>query len=77
MELHSTFNTHHSKQKKHMFKSYIIIAFRNLWRNKIFSMINMAGLTIGISVFLLILQYISAERDTNRFHKIIPNYTGW
>jgi putative ABC transport system permease protein len=72
MELHSTFNTHHSKQKKHMFKSYIIIAFRNLWRNKIFSMINMAGLTIGISVFLLILQYISAERDTNRFHK---NYT--
>lgn len=52
-----------------MLKSYFTIAVRNLWRNRSFSLMNIAGLTIGISVFLLILQYTRSEKNSNRFHK--------
>lgn len=52
-----------------MLKSYFIIAIRNLWRNRSFSLLNVAGLTIGISVFLLILEYTRSEKNSNRFHK--------
>ncbi len=52
-----------------MLKSYLTIAFRNLWRNKSFSIINMLGLVLGMSVFLLILEFVTAEWNTNRFQK--------
>ena len=52
-----------------MFKSYLIIALRNLRRNKTFSLINMAGLVLGMSVFLLILEFVTSEWNTNRFQK--------
>jgi putative ABC transport system permease protein len=42
-----------------MLKSYLKISFRNLWKYKGFSAINIAGLTIGMATCLLILQYIS------------------
>ncbi|MEQ1797354.1 MAG: ABC transporter permease [Lacibacter sp.] len=52
-----------------MFKNYFKIAFRNLWRNKLYSFINIAGLAMGIAAFLLLLQYISFEKSVNGFHK--------
>lgn len=52
-----------------MFKNYIKITFRNLWRNKIFSTINLAGLTLGITVCLLIFQYIFFELSYDRYHR--------
>jgi len=52
-----------------MLKNYFKIAFRNLWRNKIFTAINMAGLAVGLAVFLLIFEFIAFEWSTNRFHK--------
>ena len=58
-----------------MLKNYIIVAFRNLMRNKTFTLINIAGLAVGIAVFLLIFEYIAAEWSSNRFHKIIMNST--
>ena len=42
---------------------------RSLARNKVFSAINIAGLAIGIAVFLLIAEYIASEWGANRFHK--------
>ncbi len=30
-----------------MFKNYFVIALRNFWRNKVFSLINISGLAIG------------------------------
>ncbi|MGL6269686.1 MAG: ABC transporter permease [Chitinophagaceae bacterium] len=42
---------------------------RSLARNKVFSAINIAGLAIGISVFLLIAEFIASEWGANRFHK--------
>jgi putative ABC transport system permease protein len=45
------------------------IAFRHLKRSKLFSLINILGLSIGISAFALITMYISFELSFDRFHK--------
>ena len=52
-----------------MIKNYLKIVVRNLWRNKTYTTINMAGLAVGIAVFLLIFEFISFEWSSNRFHK--------
>ncbi|WKN43716.1 ABC transporter permease [Tunicatimonas pelagia] len=51
-----------------MFKSYLKIAYRNLLKNKIFSLINILGLAIGMAACLLILQYVSFELSYDKFH---------
>jgi putative ABC transport system permease protein len=51
-----------------MLRNYIIIAFRNLTRNKLYSFINIAGLAMGISAFILLLEYVSLEKSVNQFH---------
>ena len=45
------------------------IALRTVLRNKVFSVINIAGLALGIAVFLLIMEYVASEWGANRFHK--------
>jgi putative ABC transport system permease protein len=52
-----------------MFKNYLIIAVRNLLRNKIYSFINIAGLSIGLTCAMLILLYVKDEVSFDRFHK--------
>jgi putative ABC transport system permease protein len=52
-----------------MFKNYLKTAFRNLWKHKIFSFINMIGLTIGLTSFILIALYIFDELTYDRLHK--------
>jgi putative ABC transport system permease protein len=56
-----------------MWKNYFKIALRNLLRNRIFSLINILGLALGITAFVFILQYVSFEYSYNRFHKNLPN----
>ncbi len=55
-----------------MIRNYLKIAFRNLFRNKVYSFINIAGLAMGIAAFLLILEYVSFEKSINQFHKDLP-----
>lgn len=52
-----------------MFKNNLKIGFRSLWRNKGFTIINIAGLALGISVFMLIMEYVAFEWGYNRFNK--------
>ncbi len=52
-----------------MFKNYIIIAIRNLFRNKLFSAINILGLAIGMAATLLITEYIIHELSYDNFHE--------
>jgi putative ABC transport system permease protein len=52
-----------------MFKNHLKIAWRNLWKNKTFSLINIAGLSIGVAACLLILQYVSFELSYDQFNK--------
>ena len=53
----------------HMLKNYLKIAWRNLMKNKVFSFINITGLTIGITVCLMIFLFIMNEFSVDRFHK--------
>jgi len=52
-----------------MFKLNLKIALRNLWRNKTSSIINITGLTIGVSACLLLLLYVSYELNFDRHYK--------
>ncbi|HWB28747.1 MAG TPA: ABC transporter permease, partial [Chitinophagaceae bacterium] len=52
-----------------MFKNYFKTAFRNLWRNKIFSLINITGLSVGLACCMLIFLYAKDELSYDRFHK--------
>jgi putative ABC transport system permease protein len=52
-----------------MFRNYLKIAFRSLWKNKTSSAINISGLTIGLSCCLLIGLYIQHELSYDKFHK--------
>ncbi|GEP97472.1 ABC transporter permease [Chitinophaga cymbidii] len=52
-----------------MFKNYFKTAFRSLWRNKRYSIINITGLTAGIAVFLVIVIIIRYERSFDDFHQ--------
>lgn len=50
-----------------MFKNYLKISVRNLAKQKVFSVINMVGLAIGLAAFLLINQYVAFEKSYDRF----------
>jgi len=52
-----------------MFKNYFKIALRNLARNKIYSFINIAGLSLGLASAMLIILYVKDEVSYDRFHK--------
>jgi putative ABC transport system permease protein len=56
-----------------MFKNYFKTAWRNLMKNKTFSLINIAGLSIGMAACLLILQYVSFQLSFDQFNKNAPN----
>ena len=58
-----------SKIEKIMFKNYLKIAWRNLLRNKSFSLLNIVGLSIGLAVTALILIWINFEVGFDRFHE--------
>ena len=51
-----------------MLRNYLKIAFRNLLRNKFYSLINIAGLSIGMAVAILIFSYVRYEYSFDRFH---------
>ena len=52
-----------------MITNYFKIAFRNLWKNKGYSAINIFGLAIGLATCLLITLYITDELGYDRFYK--------
>lgn len=51
-----------------MIKSYFKIAWRNLWKNKGFSFINITGLAIGMCGAILIFTWIQNELSFDQFH---------
>src|SRR6188474_3581942 len=56
-----------------MLKNLIKIAFRNIVKEKIYSAINIFGLTIGITCSLFLLMYILDELSFDRYHKNAEN----
>ncbi len=51
-----------------MFRNYFLVAIRSLQRNKIYSWINIAGLSIGICCSILILLWVADELSFDKFH---------
>jgi putative ABC transport system permease protein len=51
-----------------MIRNYIVIAIRNLLKNPVYALINIFGLSIGITCSLLILIFIKNEISYDRFH---------
>jgi len=52
-----------------MFQNYFKIAWRNFTRNKIFSCINVVGLSLGLASAMLIILYVKDERSFDHFNK--------
>ena len=65
-----------------MLKNYFTIAVRNFWKQKIFSLINVSGLAIGISAALVIYLLVQFEfsfekfrKDNDRIYRVITDMT--
>jgi putative ABC transport system permease protein len=56
-----------------MLRNYIITAFRNLKRHKVYSAINIIGLAIGFAVSLVITFYLLHDLTFDRFHDNAEN----
>lgn len=52
-----------------MIKHYLKTAFRNIYRNFGYSLINFIGLSIGIALFILIMIYVQNEYSYDKFNK--------
>ncbi|WP_293683828.1 MULTISPECIES: ABC transporter permease [unclassified Spirosoma] len=52
-----------------MFRNYFRTAWRNLVKNRFYSLINMTGLTAGLAVGILILLWVQDELSFDRFHQ--------
>ena len=46
-----------------------LIARRQFWGNKTFSLINISGLALGLAVFTLIMLWVKNEMSCNGFHQ--------
>lgn len=61
-----------------MIRNFLKIAFRSLWKDKFFSLLNISGLAIGIACCLLIMTYVNYElgfdkhfKNSENIHRII------
>ncbi|TCC89914.1 ABC transporter permease [Pedobacter hiemivivus] len=54
-----------------MFKLNFKIALRNLWKNKVYTAINIGGLSIALAAFIVVLLYVTYETG---YDKDVPNY---
>ena len=52
-----------------MLRNYLVVAVRNLLKNKILSMINVFGLGASLSICLLIILFVSYQKTSDAWHK--------
>jgi len=65
-----------------MIKNYLKTAWRNFFKHKSFTFLNVIGLSLGMVASLLILQYVKYERSYDTFHSKAEDiyrvqYNGW
>jgi putative ABC transport system permease protein len=51
-----------------MIKNYLKIAWRNIWKSKVFSAINIIGLSVGMAACIVIMLFVSYEKSFDNFH---------
>jgi len=52
-----------------MIRNYLVIALRNLWRNKLITVINILGMAIGFGVFLSFWNWARFDLSFDKFHE--------
>jgi len=52
-----------------MLRNYLLIALRNFSRNKVYSILNVIGLAVGITAFILIALYVQYELSFDKYHE--------
>jgi putative ABC transport system permease protein len=52
-----------------MLKNYLTVAFRNILRHKVYSVINIAGLAVGMACTVLILMWVQHEFSFDHYHE--------
>lgn len=52
-----------------MLRNFLLVAIRNLRKNRLYSILNILGLAVGLAAGILILLYIADEFNYNHFHK--------
>ena len=52
-----------------MLKNYFKITWRNIWKNRTTSFINITGLSIGMTAAVLIMLWVQNERNFDTYHK--------
>lgn len=52
-----------------MVKNNFKVAFRNAWRHKTYSLINLSGLIVGLTSFILIVLYVQHQLSFDQFHE--------
>lgn len=57
----------------YMFRNYLKTAFRNLIRHKLFSVLNIIGLSTGMACSILIFLWVQNEKSYDRFHPNAKN----
>ena len=65
-----------------MIRNYFKIAFRNFYKQRSFTLLNVIGLSLGMVASMLILQYVKYERSFDTFHSKAKDiyrvqYNGW
>jgi putative ABC transport system permease protein len=63
-----SFRTRQQSNTSAMLKNYLLIGWRNLWKEKGYSMINIGGLAVGIAFALFIGLWITNEMSYDSFH---------
>lgn len=65
-----------------MLSNYLKLAFRQLWRNRLFTALNVLGLSIGLSACWMIFQLVSYEFSfdadqphRDRIYKVVSRFT--
>jgi putative ABC transport system permease protein len=56
-----------------MIRNYFNVIVQNIFRNKTYSLINILGLSVGLAVCMIILQYVRFEQSYDRFHSRADN----
>src|SRR5690349_5717876 len=56
-----------------MTKTFFIIAWRNLWKNKGFTVTNITGLAIGMTCTMLIFLWVYSEKSWDKSQKNYAN----
>jgi len=52
-----------------MLRNYLMIAFRNIRKEKSFSLINVLGLAIGLAASILLILFIRSEFSYDQYHE--------